>query len=473
MNGRRGERILGVVPVSGMIVPMPARDGQGTVSRTLGLILLGVFLSWPRVVAGQRSPTPPAEIHEHVAVTAPLLTPTRETSGTAWLPTATPMYGVHSPWRGWDIRLNGAAFAQAIYEPRYRHRTGGASTRQGGSVNWAMATARRRLGAGRFGIRTMFSAEPWTVPGCGSLSYLATGEVCDGDTVHDRQPPHDAIMELAVDYERPLLRRWRWQIYAGLAGEPALGPPGYPHRESAMTNPSGPITHHWLDATHVSFGLVTIGVHNQRWKAEMSVFNGREPDESRTDVDVGAFDSFAARVSFLANERLVLQASAARLRDARTDFIVRSQQPVRRITASAMYHRPFGTDGIWATTLAYGSNLGRDFMAGHTLDATTMGALLESSVTVSKRHTVFSRGEVAGMPAHHLHAFEYPTSVFAIGKVQLGYVRHLRQTQGLVPGIGGSVAVSLLPSQLASRYSGRSTRSFSVFLSVQAARHQM
>jgi hypothetical protein len=86
---------------------------------------------------------------------------------------------------------------------------------------------------------------------------------------------------------------------------------------------------------------------------------------------------------------------------------------------------------------------------------------------------VFARGELAGMPAHHLHAFEFPTSVFAIGKVQLGYVRHLRATRGVVPGIGGSVALSLLPPELASRYSGRVAPGFSLFFSLQAARHQM
>ena len=177
------------------------------------------------------------------------------------------MYGVHRPWRGWDLRLNGAVFLQALYEPRDRHRTGGTSTRQGGSNNWGMFMARRNLVGGRFGVRTMFSAEPWTVPGCGSLNFLATGEVCEGDTIHDRQQPHDLFMELAVDYDRSLRGRWRWQVYAALAGEPALGPPGYPHRASAMANPIGPITHHWLDSTHVTFGLVTVGVHNQRWKA--------------------------------------------------------------------------------------------------------------------------------------------------------------------------------------------------------------
>ena len=68
-------------------------------------------------------------------------------------------------------------------------------------------------------------------------------------------------MELAADYERSLRGEWRWSLYAGLAGEPALGPPGFPHRASARANPTRPLTHHWLDSTHVTFGLVTIGVH--------------------------------------------------------------------------------------------------------------------------------------------------------------------------------------------------------------------
>ena len=48
----------------------------------------------------------------------------------------------------------------------------------------------------------MVSVEPWSVPGCGYLNFLATGEVCEGDTIHDRQHPHDLFMELAADYDR-------------------------------------------------------------------------------------------------------------------------------------------------------------------------------------------------------------------------------------------------------------------------------
>ena len=450
------------------------RSATGRGPQIVVLLLFAAVLARPTVGFAQEPPSKPSpSAHETVAVTAPFLTPPRDTSGTAWLPRATPMYGVHRPWRGWDIRVNGLAFLQGLYEPGGRHRTGGAGDQQAVGINWGMAGARRKLGGGRFGIRTMLSAEPWTVPGCGALNLLATGEVCEGDTIHDRQQSHDLFMELAVDYERTLRGAWQWQWYAGLSGEPALGPPGYPHRPSAMANPIRPITHHWLDSTHVSFGVVTVGVHNQRWKVEASAFNGREPDERRVDLDLGEFDSAAARVSYLPTERLALQVSAARLRDARTDFPFPGQPPGTRVTASAVYHVPIRASGTWATTLAYGANHARERVSGSVLDATTQAALLESSVTISGRHTIFGRGEVGGMPAHHLHAIEYSTSIFAVGKVQLGYVRHLAAMKGLVPGIGGTAAVSVLSPELAPRYSGRLAPTFSVFLSLQAARHRM
>ena len=415
----------------------------------------------------------PEQVHEHVAVAAPLLTPTREATGSAWLPSATPMYGPHRPWRGWDLRLDGVGVGLFVLEPGDRHRTGGASTNQLVGLSWGMAMARRSVAGGRFGIRTMLSAEPWTVSSCGTISYLMTGEVCQGDTIHDRQQQHDLFMELAADYEHRLRGDWRWQIYSGLAGEPALGPPGFPHRASARANPIGPITHHWLDSTHVTFGLVTVGVHDQRWKAEVSAFNGRKPDENRANFDLGRFNSVAARITMLPTERLALQISAGRLRDAWTDFRFPSQDPIARVTASAIYHKSFGSAGLWATTAAIGANHARETIPGGILDTTTTGALLESSVTRSGRHTVFGRAEIGGMPAHHLHAHEYASSVFANAKVQTGYVRQLSLIGGLSTSFGGSVALSLLPPQLAPRYGGRIARSFALFYSVSAARHQM
>jgi hypothetical protein len=168
---------------------------------------------------------------------------------------------------------------------------------------------------------------------------------------------------------------------------------------SATPNPIAPISHHWLDSTHITFGLITTGVYDRRWKAEMSLFNGREPDENRADFDLDALDSISGRLSFLPTARLALQVSAAHLHEAEAEFAPQPRSDVNRATASATYHRVLGDDGIWATTLAYGVNSGREIIAGDVFDAITSAALLESSVTFHGRHTWFGRAEVVEKPA--------------------------------------------------------------------------
>ena len=199
----------------------------------------------------------------------------RQGSGTAWQPDTTPMYALQADKAGWMLMAHENVFLQFL------HDSGERGQDQFGSINWFMGMADRKVGAGRVRLRGMFSLEPWTIGGCGYPDLLATGERCNGQKIHDRQHPHDLLMELAAQYDAPIRGSMRWQVYGGPAGEPALGPVAYPHRLSAMPNPLAPISHHWLDATHITFGVVTAGVYANRWKAEASVFNGREPDENR------------------------------------------------------------------------------------------------------------------------------------------------------------------------------------------------
>ena len=143
---------------------------------------------------------------------------------------------------------HGNAFPQFLHEAaEHRGATRPAASTGDGHGAPPVGPARRRSHHGQL--------EPWTIGGCGYPDLLATGELCEGDSIHDRQHPHDLFMELAVEYERPLDRAALAGIWR-LAGEPALGPAAYPHRVSALPNPIAPIGHHWLDATHITFGVV-------------------------------------------------------------------------------------------------------------------------------------------------------------------------------------------------------------------------
>lgn len=397
-----------------------------------------------------------AQVHQHGGGAMPFLP--RESSGTSWQPDGSPMHGVHRQARGWDLMLHGNVFVQVLHESAPVHR--GAT--QGGSINWAMAMARRTVGAGRLGVRTMVSLEPWTIPGCGYPNLLQTGESCEGDGIHDKQHPHDLFMEAALEYDRPLTQSARWQVYGGLSGEPALGPPAFPHRPSAMPNPVSPIVHHWVDATHITFGVVTAGVYGPRWKVESSAFNGREPDEIRTDFDLDALDSVSARVSLLAVPGLALQASGGALREAEPRSPGGPAVDVVRATASATYHRRAGA-GQWSTMAVWGANRENG--------TTTHAVMLESSLELPGGRTFFGRAEVAGKPAHDLHVHE-SQDVFIVGKVQGGYTRYLPARHALQPGIGLTVSAAVVPAALQPRYGGVGV-GVGLFVTVRPPAHAM
>ena len=378
----------------------------------------------------------------------------RDASGTAWLPDETPMYAIHSMRGPWTLM-----FHENVFLP-YLHESGDRGDDQIGSINWAMGMAERNAGSGLLRFRGMMSLEPWSIRGCGYPDLLATGEECKGEKIHDRQHPHDLFMELAADYTAPIAGNVRWQVYAAPVGEPALGPVAYPHRVSALPNPLAPIGHHWFDSTHIAFGVITGGVYGPKWKAETSVFNGREPDEDRADFDFAALDSFSGRLWFLPTRRLALQVSAGHLNEAEPGEAGGPRADVNRVTASATYHRPFRDNSIWATTLSLGRNEERD----HASNA----ALIETNVTFNERDTWYGRFEVAGKSAHDLDVAE-PPSDFTVSKLQGGYSRYLPAWHGFQPGAGAAMSVGIVPETLKPVYGSRTIVGFAVYLTLRPA----
>lgn len=429
----------------------------------LGLIFVGATIP-PAVWAQQplvqqpTAPSKPAEEphqhHEPPARETPVIPHEREGSGTSWLPDASPMYAIHgSPIREWQTMLHGIASIQYVRDEKPR------GSSQFGSINWLMGSLRKTGAQGDLALRGMFSLEPATIRGCGYPDLLASGEICDGHEIVDKQHPHDLLMEIAALYGRPLSSGLGLQLYAGLAGEPALGPVAFPHRPSSLANPLAPVSHHWLDASHITFGVVTAGVHGRRWKIESSVFNGREPDAHRYDLDLAPLDSYSARVAILPAPRWALQVSAGHLEEAEEHGS--SREDVDRVTASAIYHAPRVDAGLLATTLAWGRNLedGR----------WTQAMLAESSLSIRDRHVIFCRAEIVQKTSHDLEVPGFDDEVFTIGKVQAGYSRYFTQVAGWRPGVGVSMSVGVVPARLGPTYGGRAPIGVAVFFALRPA----
>jgi|SRR5262245_12035041 len=384
--------------------------------------------------------------------------PAREGSGTSWLPDETPMYALHSQAGKWTLMAHGSAFLQ------YLHEGGDRGSDQAGSINWFMGMADRNVGSGHLGLRGMMSLEPWTIRGCGYPNLLASGELCKGETIHDRQHPHDLFMEIAATYDRPIAGDVRLQVYGGPVGEPALGPTAFPHRISAMPSPLAPISHHWLDSTHITYGVITGGVYGTRWKAESSVFNGREPDEDRTNFDFAPLDSYSGRVWFLPTNRWALQVSAGHLKEAEAGQDGGPRIDVNRVTASATYHRMVRQDSIWASTVGWGRNQepGAD---------ATNALLVETNLTVDERDAWFGRFELSGKSGHDL-AIE-SDDIFTVAKLQGGYTRYFAAWNGLKPGIGAGLSAAFVPESLKSFYGSRVNVGVAVFVTIRPAQRGM
>jgi hypothetical protein len=266
-------------------------------------------------------------------------------------------------------------------------------------------------------------------------------------------------MEVAAEYERPIRAGGglRWHAYGALAGEPALGPPAFPHRASAAPNPVAPISHHWLDATHISFGVVTAGLSGARWRVEASAFNGREPDESRGGLDLGPLDSVSGRVTVRPRPSLALQVSAGRLESAEQDFANGPRYDITRVTASALYtHRRL------AATLAWGSNTERG--------QRTHAGLAEASLSVARGGVVFGRAELNSKPSHSLHIHEQPGAILTVGKLQGGYVHYVPPTRGLQMGLGSSLSAAFVPLSIRPNYGGVGF-GVGVFATLRSASH--
>ena len=416
-------------------------------------VVLFLMLTATRVTA--QTPSGASQQHEgHVmAQENHQMPPSRDGSGTSWLPDDSPMYAIHGRAKGWTLMAHGNGFVQFLTDGGDRGHD------QFGSINWIMGMAQRNVGAGRLGLRGMFSLEPATIRGCGYPDLLATGERCNGEPIRDQQHQHDLFMEVAASYDRPLAGRLRWQVYGGPAAEPALGPVAYPHRLSAMPNLLAPISHHWLDATHITFGVVTAGVYDTRWKVEASAFNGREPDEDRTGFDLAPLDSASGRVWFLPTRNLSLQFSGGRLTEAEPGEDGGPGVDVTRVTASGTYHRLIGEGGIWASTAAWGRNAEE----GHATNA----LLLETSVTLDDRNAWHGRFEVAGKTAHDLDVPGDET--YTVSKLQGGYTRYLSAWRGWKPGVGVTASAGFVPSALESVYGRRVNPGVGVFLTMRPA----
>ncbi len=382
----------------------------------------------------------------------------QQSSGTAFQPRSWPMPMLMNRVGGWDLMWMGQAYVVGTQQSGPR---GGDKVY---SANWGMLGATHRVGRGALMLRSMVSLDPLTVTDRQYPLLFQTGESAFGRPIVNGQHPHDLLMELSVQYARPVGEKGMLNVYYAPVGDAALGPVAFPHRASAMELPQATLAHHWQDATHIANNVVTAGITWDKVRLEASGFRGKEPNENRWNIDMGAMDSWSTRLSVFPTKNWMAQVSAGRL--ARPEQF--HADDVERITASVHHVRPREFGNYWATSFIWARNYKTIERHG------TQAIVAETVVPVRRRNFVTGRFEWSQRD----ELFEYDHDLahdivertgkraFQVSAFTAGYTRDFDLVRNVQSGLGVNVTAYAIDSALQPFY-GTHPWGVNVFLRIR------
>jgi hypothetical protein len=318
-----------------------------------------------------------------------------------------------------------------------------------------MAMAQRRVGnKGLFHANLMLSADALIAGGRGYPLLFQSGETWKGKPLVDRQHPHDLFSELSVSYAYSVNKKSDVFIYVGYPGEPALGPVTFMHRPLGNFLPDAPLGHHWQDATHIAFGVATLGYRYGKFKAEASSFTGKEPGENRYNFDKPLFDSWSGRLSFNPTTHWAFQLSHGYLKSPEA---LHPGDNVNRTTGSMSYVYGFTNNRYFVTNFVIGRNSAHDVVS--------YSRLIESMYKLRKA-VFYLRYEEAQRTAEDLdlgHTHNHFETKYTIYATTLGGAYDLFQLAGTNIAAGAQLSL-YLPDQALKPLYGKNPVSGQVYL---------
>ncbi|WP_298708389.1 hypothetical protein [Chitinophaga sp.] len=385
----------------------------------------------------------------------------RNGSGTSWLPDNSPMYMYMTGNDRTSFMLHGNVFLR--YTSTDFTAKGSRGAAKPDAPNWFMGMMNHRVGKkGLFNTTVMLSFDRLVMGGSGYPLLYQSGETWNGRPLVDRQHPHDLFAAVSVGYTHSINKDMDVYAYLGYPGEPAISAPAFMHRVSAMNNPDAPLGHHWQDATHITFGVGTLGFRYKQVKAEFSSFTGREPDEDRYNFDKPLFDSYAYRVSYNPSRQWALQFSQAFVHSPEAG---EPDEDVTRTTASAIHTVPLRRPGSFvASTAVWGLNDKSDGHREHSF-------LAESNLQLQK-NAVYGRYEFVEKSTHELQLEEtFGEDKFGVHAFTLGYARTLAAVWKTNVALGAQGTIHFANAALDGLY-GKQPLSGQVYLRISPAIHK-
>lgn len=315
----------------------------------------------------------------------------------------------------------------------------------------------------------MISLDPVTLGDCGYPRFkLANTGYCNHAPLEDRTHPHPLIMDFSAVATRRLGRA-ALVLRAGLAGEPAFGPPSYMHRASAALDPIAPLGQHETNPFHVVNGLVTGSVSMSRAAVEVSAFNGRAGDDDPYDLDLAPLHAWAGRASWKLAEQTAAQLSVARLNAAAAGHAAHTGAEPGKLTilsGSLVTAQSRGNTTADAT-LAWNRQL---------MEGMPNNDVLLAEVRLRRgRHALSLRGELVERTervGEHTEAGHVEQILETQShELSAGYAVRVMQRIGFDSSMGVRGALTFVPAFWQPTYGRKRAESFAVFLNLQPTRH--
>lgn len=378
----------------------------------------------------------------------------RNGSGTGWNPDASPMYMMMWPAGKWNIMAHGNLFIR--YNKQDLTGKGSRGDEMWDVPNMFMGMAQRKIGTkGLLQFNGMFSLDAVFTGEEGYPLLFQTGESAHGKPLVDRQHPHDLFAELSASYAHSFNANSDLYVYVGYPGEPALGATTFMHRPSGWDNPDAPLSHHWVDATHITFGVATIGYRLGKFKLEGSLFTGREPDENRYNFDKPTFDSRSARLWFNPNANWSMQVSHGFIKSPES---LNPDDDKYRTTASVSHARIFGDERFLNLTALWGMNKEKE----HDGES---AVLLEAAYRMNRLVT-YGRYEWVQKSVHELNLDEAVYghgTLFPVNAITIGAGYDVLRYQKIRSSIGTQFAFYFADSKLDGLY-GKNPLAWEIYL---------
>ena len=356
-------------------------------------------------------------------------------TGTSWLPDASPLNEAVPHLGKWGLMIHGNLYTGYNY---YNSDRGGQRFM---GRNTLMGALFRTFEKSEVLLRLAMSFEPLTIGPKGYPQILQTGQTANGNRIHDKQYALDFFREVAAMYSWEVTRNWAGTVYAALAGEPALGPVTFTQRVSASADPLAPLSFQAQEASHTSFGVLTVGAHTRTLKLEASWFNGEVPGNHRFTLAIRKPDSYALRINWNPGSHWSGQISYGFLEHP----VPSDPHHQHRTSASMSYTNWTAGDAGLAVTLSFAERIDTN------LDSSA-SIMLESYWNLNGHHAVFGRGELLQKSGKDLVLSNPGSELYAVGSVATGYIYYFGPFITLSPGIGARVSINPMENDLKRDY---------------------